>query len=649
MTIRILPLDKGDFDDDPNEVTIERIYKERSDAKLGKKQYVKKTFAINVDGEGDTLPGTNEHRYVLLTAADADGKFLRREKDPNGISTEKCFWFLLNLPVTAIKVGFSVNYDINMMLRDMKPRYLTMLHEKGYVHWKGWTVCWTPHKSFSVSRLIDGVKKTAMLWDIFSYFQMSFVRACELWHIGDDERRKWVAEMKELRGQFYGTDPELIKEYCDQECYWGAEIFQKVLECTREIGLRLSRYDGAGSVAHAMLKKHSIKDYMHQGINRLPDEVILSGYNGGRFDITAFGLRGDAIEYDINSAYPYQALHLPCLSCSPWVYSADYDGNSPWAIWDVSWELDKSALWSPFPYRNNKGVYYLRNGRGWYWADEVREAIRLYPDSIRVHRGYRLNLQCDHQPFSFVQEYYDLRERLKKEGNLAELIIKLGLNSLYGKLAQNIAHGDSIPQTQCYIWAGIITSNTRAMLLASLRDDPASALLLATDAVIRTSTNDDLELATGLGNWKPQPLPNLFIVGNGIYEARGKRADGSRVVVKEKTRGFSPAFMHPKGGANHWDKLRERARESERFDYKDMLRTDFNSLGSSIKDNFAHFDKWRTWETRPHVIGYGKFKDKEYRDGRLYPAINPYGDIPSSMYKAEKYRYDSDVPVVTSV
>lgn len=653
MAIKIQPLTEDDQEVAEDSDDKRRLVQEKYDLKRRPYIGIKKTFAIMVDGEGNTPEGSNVHRYTELRAGSADGNFVRSIVDPEGLSTLKCFNFIYNLPQAAIKVGFAFNYDVNMMLGDLPKRNLLMLHLNQTVKWKGWVICWTPHKSFSLSRQDDRSHGASVVWDMFSYFQGSFVKTIEKWNIGDDEGRNFIKVMKKQRSHFVNVDPATIAKYCDLECKYGAEVFQKVLDYTRSIGLKLQRYDGAGSVAAAMLKKHSIKDYMYHQINRLPDEVVLSGYDGGRFDITAFGLCGNAFERDINSAYPYQALHLPCLSCGAWRYSPEYDERAPWAIWNASWNIDKSSLWSPFPYRHSRGIYYLRNGSGWYWQNEVREAVALYPTSVQVHGGYIYEVNCDHQPFDFVQYYYDYRQQLVKKGNLAELLVKLGLNSLYGKLAQNVGHRGKVPSTQCYVWAGIITSNTRAMLLSSIRDDPDSALLVATDAVVRTKEIDGVRDDPGLGGWKTTALPDLFIVGNGVYQSRAKAQSGHWVTVKEKTRGYSPNFMreyddNDRLKVDHWVNLRNLAAQSDCFDYKQIQRTDFIALGNSVRDDFAHFDDWRKWITKPHPIYYGNFKDslKQLRDGRLYPGDNPWGDLPSQPFCPKNYRYDEGVPVV---
>lgn len=585
--------------------------------------------AMCVDGEGYTNP-SEEHIYFYIAASNSDATDIRERYNPDGLSTAECLDFLLSLPPQTIKVGFSFDYDINMMLRDLNIFQLMLLYEKGFVKWKGYRINWTPRKRFSVARSSRKYgKKKCTIWDIYGYFQTSFVKTIWKWQVGTDDELRTISRMKESRSQFTIAQIAEISSYCRLECKLGSQVFEKLLQNTRAVGLSLRRYDGAGSVAAAMLAKHDVQNYMHQTI-RLSDEVICAGYYGGRFDLTAYGECGNAFQYDINSAYPYQAVSLPCLSCGSWEYSRNYDSSQKWAIWHVSWNIDKHHLWSPFPYRHSGHIYYLRNGSGWYWSNEVLQAIALYPDSISVREGYIFHQACSHQPFSFITDYFQRRRRLKEQGDLAEMVLKLGMNSVYGKLAQNA--GRTIPKTQCLIWAGIITSNTRAMLLGAIKMAPNDTLLLATDATI-SRMEIPLSIGTNLGEWERSYLQSLFIITNGVYQARGTKED------KHATRGISLKDLYdPDNNINHWAVIRHQAVSSNRFTYSVDTKT-FVGLGRALSSNPV-LNNWRQWIVEPYHLNYGKFDHKEFREGRLYPSENLWGELESQPYDPSNYRQD---------
>ena len=581
-----------------------------------KRVWIKET--ICVDGEGST-DENGIHHYTLLAGSTANGTN-SWSIEANSLSTKQCFDLLLSLPSSARKVSFSFDYDINMMLKDIPLAKLQKLHETGYVYWHGYRIGWIPRKQFSLRMnrpaSLGGTKK-CVIWDMFGYFQKSFSRTLHEWQVGTEEQRRLIADMKAKRSTFSADESSRIKEYCLLECKLGAQVFDKVLEHTESLGLHLQRYDGAGSVAAAMLRLHNVRDYKNTD---LPIEIALKGYYGGRFDHTAFGKIGDGYEYDINSAYPNIARSLPCLSCSKWEYVTEYKPLSI-GIWNLRWRIEgEDKQWAPFPYRYKTSVGYWRNGNGWYWDSEVREAMLLYPGSITIESGYILHTNCSHKPFGFIDGYFNERKRLKESGNLAQIILKLGLNSLYGKTAQS--KGKHSPPYQSFVWAGMITAGTRAMLLQALRMAEDSAVLLATDAII-TTKQLPLNVGEELGQWEYKVCKNLFIVQNGVYESVG---------AKVATRGFAPADIS-------FGRIRLQAAKESRFDVV-VHETRFIGLGEALSRNPPLTD-WRLWKEGDSRVRYGYYPERRIENGRLYLIDNPY--------PGESYPFQPKTPIVTDV
>lgn len=607
--------------------------------------------AIFFDGEGINRKSDGRQVYVYISAWDKEkciATYLCPDyADPNceGITTEQAFWFLSNLPKKYRLVGFGTGYDVNMMLKtlrkgDEEEYKLARIQKSEWTSWHNWHIKWVQNKEFLIRRESEkyGIK-SAHLWDNFGFFQKSFVETIKDWKVGSKEEIEEVTSMKLTRDDFTAENIEQIMHYCDLECKLGAQVANKVIEHARSLGLKLKRFDGAGAIASAMFAKHGVNRYMHQETNAISKDIICGAYFGGRFDLSTFGECGDAFEYDINSAYPHIAMSLPCLSCSTWEYSATYDGNIPWAVWNVSWDLDQQDRWSPFPYRypNRHGIKWVRNGQGWYWSNEVREALALYPSTIQIRGGYILRQQCDHQPFEFIGNYYAQRQVLKAAKNLAELIIKLGLNAAYGKLAQGVGYKNNPPKTQCLIWAGMITAGARAMILHAIREDPDDVLLVATDAVFKRSEAKTLEInEKKLGAWKPTTANNLFIVTNGFYTYDNIDKD----TIKNATRGFSARDIYdPKYEINHWEQIKEQARTEDYFEHTIPVRH-FYGMGETLGHK-PKLGKWLTWEDKPECITFGKFGNKQIRPGRLlYPMENKYPDLMSTPHNPDLYRED---------
>jgi hypothetical protein len=609
---------------------------------------------LALDGEGSNTPDGYQH-YVYLAGVTAKGEVLIDLKPRPGeqyIRTLDFFKAIFNVPKRYKMIGYYFDYDVNKLLFDMlktegdQLKYLRRLQQTHRVMWKNYLVTYIKRKQCIITRLEaqhqPGDKtspdNSRCIWDVSGFFQGRLTKTINEWQVGSKEEHEFIERMKALRDKFNDDIPrETIEEYCRLECELTAQVANKLRDQFQALTLPVTRWDGAGAVAAAILKKHHVEDYMHQLQNRLPDEVIKSGYYGGRFDQSTFGKCGDAIQYDINSAYPHQLMSIPCLSCNSWDYTQDYDGGKARAIWHVSWDIDESAMWSPFPYRYPDGtIHWLRNGSGWYWNNEVQAALAIYPHSISIGEGYILSNKCDHRPFEFVKDYYEQRKQLKLAGDLGQLVIKLGLNSLYGKTAQGKGNKDTPPKTQCLIWAGMITSDTRAMLLQALAEDPNDVLLMATDAVIKRTESKILDVGSNLGQWDRTELKDLFIIANGVYQATTEHGK-----FKSGTRGYDVQDFTDEV----WQEVRDRSDTEKRFDFFVPV-TQFITMGQVVSGQ-EPISMWGQWKHFPKKNSFGKFKSKLTTDGwDLYPPPNKY-DTDSTLYEPELYRSDDGTPIAS--
>jgi len=115
-----------------------------------------------------------------------------------------------------------------------------------------------------------------------------------------------------------------------------------------------------------------------------------------------------------------------------------------------------------------------------------------------------------------VPNLYRERQKLKAAGNAAEYILKIGLNSLYGKFAQSV--GSRRFRNICY--AGYITSRTRAALynaLAGTRGGLQNVIGFATDGIFTTAPLD-LPISKKLGGWSLERYRHSVFLMAGVYK-----------------------------------------------------------------------------------------------------------------------------------
>lgn len=560
---------------------------------------------VAVDGEGITDEEGTAQRYTLL--ASSEGTCVKSHDLP----TSLCFDYLLTLPTRALIVGYSINYDVNMWLKDVDEPHLRELWENGSTTWRGYRITWHPGKMFSVGakrrrqayQRHDGTvgyryvyERHTTVWDVFGFFQSSFIVALENWKVGTEEQRARIRMMKEQRSFFDEAASKEIEAYCFDECALLVQMIGRLIETSERVGLKLTRYDGAGAIAASMMRKHGVKDY----IGEPPPEVeqaALHGYFGGRFENAIIGTIKEGWLADINSAYPAETLELPCLVHGEWKVSND---QSPLSILHVRWNCERQLpRFGPFPYRSADGsICYPLSGEGWYWGKEVQAAKRLYPRQVHILSGFRFVPSCNHKPFAFIHEYY-MQRRLMK-GDFGQIILKLGLNSLYGKCAQSVGgkvigkteDGKFIharPTYQSFVWAGMITSGTRARILDMIRIE--NVVSIATDGVVIDRSvvsvphiGDSIEL----GHWSLKPIRDCSLMQNGLY--RYSYQD----TVVTRARGFPQRQLQ-------WETLLDSFALTRERTVIESTVTRFLGLGVSLHRQ-PRLLYWRCWMTMQKKI-----------------------------------------------
>lgn len=504
-----------------------------------------KTY-VGIDGEGQ---GRDPHRYVLLAACDESGQFQRYVENFEGLTTLQCLDFLTSLPREIKAFGYALNYDWTKILQDLpdwalyylfRPELRPSKREDSFaptpVLWKGYALNLQGTKFTIRRRYKDGKRiqsKAFVVWDIFKFFQAKFVGAIEEWKVGDRELWDRMSHMKDKRSDFDKESPDQVREYCFSECRSMAQLARKLTDAHVAAGINLKNYFGAGSSASGILDtmgiKEKIKNQIPYSIIKEPkyqtsmDVAVMSAFFGGRFENTWIGEIPETVfSYDISSAYPYQICLLPCLEHGRWEFTTDRadldNARAALVQWHLSEQSD-SRLWGPLPFRTREGfiVFPLSGGNGWTYLSEFLVAERDF-GNVDFTSAWVLRQDCNCVPFPDMARYYCERCRIGKEG--PGIVIKLGCNSCYGKLAQSVGK----PQYRCMLWAGMITSGCRSQLLDTLRyhKDPNNLLAVATDGVysrerlVLPKPIDTGTAHTGkpLGGWEEK------IIEGGMFMAR---------------------------------------------------------------------------------------------------------------------------------
>lgn len=476
------------------------------------------SYVIGIDGEGC---GRKPHRYTLLAWSDAAGKRAAHIENSRGLSTLECLEFVTAIPRAARVYGYYLGYDWTMVLRDVSDRdiYRLLRPELRFCSNEGGTFSDVAWKHFRLHYLAGMMRvhntrtrRKVTVWDVGKFFQCAFVEALRKWNIRAPIDR--IANMKTKRSRFSAKQRAEILQYCLSECRALASLVSELNSAHETAGFRLRKWYGPGSTASIALGQMGIKDKRGEH----PPEVLDAAsraFFGGRFEHRAIGVfEGPIHGYDLISAYPAATESLPCLTHARWrriTREHALDVARQALVRFRLAPIERDMYWGPLPIRLPRGqiVFPLSGASGWTYLSEFLAAREAWPN-VEFCEAWVLLSSCKCMPFKRVREWFEERKRIGKSGR--GIVIKLALNSLYGKLAQSIGR----PPFASRLWAGMITSETRARLLRAIAQDPEGVLCTATDGIYSLRPLD-LDVGENLGQWEAKRAERIVLVRPGIY------------------------------------------------------------------------------------------------------------------------------------
>jgi len=630
---------------------------------------------IGLDGEGI---GRNPHKYILLAAASDDG-FIKSIEDLNGLSSEACLSFLADLAYNnpGLEVfSYAFGYDITKMLKDLPDSLLYRLvrpDERRQIYsvkdgtmpaeeiWKDFRLNWISSR-FTVRRGKRNGKRSKergmIIWDVFKFFQSSFVNSLNTWKVTDEQTVAEIERMKKLRSEFRSDDLEEIKGYCISECKNLAILVRKLKDAHEAAGLKLKSYYGAGSTATAVFAnlgtKKLVKNEMPWSKESIPAvgnmrSGVMRAFFGGRFENSVIGPIHETIyNYDISSAYPYQTVQLPCLVHGEWKLIADRSELDKYSHALVFYNLfaANNQVWGPLPYRHADGtiIYPVTGGTGFCYLKEFKMAEKMGAQFIAA---WVLEQDCECIPFEGLPPLYNERQKLGKDG--PGIVLKLGINAIYGKIAQSI--GTALFNS--WVWAGMITSGCRAQLLEALllHEDPSNLLAVATDGIYtleRLTLPTPIETGTGsmgkpLGGWEEK------IIEGGMFFARpgvNFSLDNSTDVKLARGRGYGRSVI-----TTHAEAIQRSFANGETAHIFPNVQR-FHSIKSSISrsyntemkcNTYNRADRFGEWTEESMKLSFSAGpKRREIEGNRLLP-WKLSGGLSSEYYKGiSEDEYEKD-------
>lgn len=380
-------------------------------------------------------------------------------------------------------------------------------------------------------------------------------------------------------------------------------------------------------------------EYWRHDVSTLDDEF--NAYYGGRTEAFQRGLIENYNYYDFNSLYP--SVMRDNIFPDPNSLRKTYKDNLNYVheFEGVSW-VDLNAPFQEYPllpYRtDNKLLFPYGDFSGWYTHVELRKAIEEGYTIKKVRKTYYYKKECE--PFrDFVNDLYDLRKHYKHNKNRMEFVIKLLMNSLYGKFGQKFRNRDNLtpfnhtieelnemdyferlgdfirikqpyshPSSFCIpIWAAYITAYARLKLHKYIK--LAHPVYVDTDSLI---TKKEFIDSDKLGKLKlEKTIKTGIIVKPKFYSIDGHvkvKGLGKKIAGKE----FNCLLKNPSITYNKFTRLREALRRGLYPNEIIPITKEF-SLEDDKRIWNSEFSIDELQSSRPHKIVEG-ITEKKYEE-----------------------------------
>lgn len=471
------------------------------------------------------------HRTVLL--ANSAGEELWNY---DGVDWKDALNFLVSYE-EKINVWFAFGYDVNMLFKSMPRVYRLQLFREGETKFEldgnAYHIKYIPRKILRITKN----KKRYVHYDVWGFFQTSFEKTLEEWKI---EVPHAIAQGKQLRkNDFDSWSIEQIKTYNAEECKLLVEVMNRLREkmsvASAATGINLvpRSWHGAGSIASLLLKTAKANEHKKFRPSKSLHQARLQAYFGGRIELFQRGYVPELWHYDINSAYPSAVRFLPSLRDKEFEFVtknvvAKLEDDT-FGLVHCKWDIDSRV--GPLPFRLPNGyVVFPERGAGWYHWVEVQSALK---------KGFKIKIDSAWilpKPYYFfardtIEKVAEKRLEFKRAKDLAHVPLKLGMNSLYGKLAQRPAKNHP-PQFLELLYAGYVTAHCRAQILSAI--DLQNVILIATDGVF-SKTPLQLDISNRLGAWEGEKVFNGYFLLAGVYSYDVEK--NGKLETVEKTRG----------------------------------------------------------------------------------------------------------------
>jgi len=335
-----------------------------------------------------------------------------------------------------------------------------------------------------------------------------------------------------------------LLKYCIQDCVLCAELSVYFINQYRNaVGIHTHKLISPAYLSQEYFRKQlTQRNILKESVlskkhNKKFMKIFSKVYYGGRLEVIKKGFIGNCHYYDIKSAYPFALSDLKGLSGEV-TYNHNKKLDNHYNVYKVLIQPYRYHI-NPLPFRRKDStIYYPDVPKPIYkWVNDYDiELMDLYGVNYEIVNSIHFE-QTDNFLFN-IEELFK-----QKENSEFKEIFKIIINSIYGKTLQIVkqkikveketrtsfripidkdtfAHYEKSYKTGLFfnsLFASLITSGTRLMILKNSFDNMKDIIYFSTDCII-SKHKLNVKIGSNLGEFEHRELFDFVLYGSGRYK-----------------------------------------------------------------------------------------------------------------------------------
>jgi DNA polymerase elongation subunit (family B) len=584
------------------------LLEERKPVVLKNKLKTKKIFGFDTE--------TVDGRAVLVACSDSSFVFSSDFEDIARFLTQRRFTKSLNL-------FWNLDYDFFAILKHLPEEFVHVLYENKGLVYENYFIKWIPKKFFSIARIDE--KQNSKFFDLWQFYRMSLNEAAQR-YLND---RKEEINVRNIADYLKSLELKTrLLNYCIKDAKLTAQLGEILQQKLNSLNIDFSKPYSCGYIS----ANYFFRNKPTFGFKKTEWSLYaLLSYYGGRFEVLKRGYFSRIYQYDINSAYPFYISRLISPLNGEWVKTKDLNyETADYGFAKIAINGFEHDLISPLPWRLKSRMVIYPN-----FEDGLNAEYYISYPELKAAEEMGLEFDIldswvfygkDELLFSEIIDLYEQRKKAKKENDkVMELVLKIIMNSLYGKFAEKQfsvrAYLKQVPGSKeitvsgktfyvkelnrpgllfCPVLASYITALTRVQLLETAMTVQDYIVAFATDSILTLKQLDSSFVGEKLGQWKLETEGEAVVLMSGVYSIKNNG------MVKSRFRGFpvSADFF----------KLLEENKESDKiiFEFEKAVKLgeivqfyhqysyeDLNIFRTVEKELSCFSDEKREWLSQP--------------------------------------------------